>query len=61
MLRTDGITTRDWLHLIIHKINIEKTGSFDPVFLNSKESKFKVNVLKLNKIDRIRNFDIYGI
>ena len=26
------------------------------VFLNSKESKFKVNVLKLNKIDKIRNF-----
>ena len=33
MLKTDGITIRDWLHLIIHKINIEKTGSFDPVFL----------------------------
>jgi hypothetical protein len=50
MLRTDGITIRDWLHLITHKINIEKTGSFDSVFLNNKESKFKVNVLKLNKI-----------
>ena len=31
-----------------------------PLF-NSKESKFKVNVLKLNKIDKIRNFDIYEI
>ena len=30
-------------------------------FFNSKESKFKVNVLKLNKIDKIRNFDIYEI
>ena len=30
-------------------------------FFNSKESKFKVNVLKLNKTDKIRNFDIYEI
>ena len=30
-------------------------------FFNSKESKFKVNVLKTNKTDKIRNFDIYEI
>ena len=31
------------------------------IFFNSKESKFKVNVLKTNKTDKIRNFDIYEI
>jgi hypothetical protein len=30
-------------------------------FFNSKESKFKFNVLKTNKTDEIRNFDIYEI
>ena len=31
------------------------------LFFNSKESKFKVNVLKSRKIDKTRNFDIYEI
>ena len=45
-----------------HKTIIQEISRIlNPAFFNSKESKFKVNELKLNKIDRIRNFDIYEI
>ena len=40
MLKTDGITIRDWHHLITHKINIERAGLFDPALLFETE-KFK--------------------
>ena len=49
-------------YFIGHKTIISEISRiFNPAFFNSKESKFKVNVLKLNKIDKIRNFDIYEI
>jgi hypothetical protein len=45
-----------------HKTIISEISRIlNPAFFNSKESKFKFNVLKTNKTDEIRNFDIYEI
>ena len=45
-----------------HKtIILEISRILNPAFFNSKESKFKVNILKLNKTYKTRNVDIYEI
>ena len=49
-------------YFISHKtIILEISRILNPAFFNSKESKFKINVLKLNKTNKTINFDIFKI
>ena len=42
-------------------IKLAYTGMFYPCFFDSEESRFRVNVLKTNKTDKIINFDMQKI